>query len=434
MPISVNCPHCGAGIRAKDKALGTTVACPKCKGSMAIPTADVRNCPASVESGSNLNTGAGTADLDPFWKNHIGGTAGYGTSNESLGLGQTLITIIVVPLIVAVVAGLIVLFVDRGLFHKSGIQPAESSTQKSQPSFARTNRVQSRKAATSNESSINERSPTVRDESLSSNQPAKPFSPKGSKPDAQVGKPKSTKGEGSIEPAPSSVKKPGTNSGDGTKPSQAPPGSGLRDNDAGLKLPLHEDFSDFKQDEVTSWGKGAKIRKGADQRNWLVASGLGISRIGLDVEVPTSSYIEFDYKAEGFVRYKSLIVTGVSLIDEAARKFRMDWAIDDQTGLWNNTMALPGGPRWKNLFLGSTHPPGGTCRIVRKGDTVEFYLQDGSVGDSKARLTGNVSDFKKFTRFEIDLYRTQISMFSVTNIKVGKLDTRAPESSRGGRK
>lgn len=71
MPISFTCPHCGARIKGKDKALGKIVACPKCNGSIAVPTADALQSVTPVPEPENL---------DPFWKNHIEATAEPGVA------------------------------------------------------------------------------------------------------------------------------------------------------------------------------------------------------------------------------------------------------------------------------------------------------------------------------------------------------------------
>lgn len=39
MPIAVSCPTCGVRLKAPDDSAGKTVKCPKCSGSMVIPTA-----------------------------------------------------------------------------------------------------------------------------------------------------------------------------------------------------------------------------------------------------------------------------------------------------------------------------------------------------------------------------------------------------------
>jgi TolB-like protein len=195
--------------------------------------------------------------------------------------------------------------------------------------------------------------------------------------------------------------------------------SGFRNKTQPVKLPFHEDFSTYQQDDVTSWGKKAKVRKLADQRNWLVATS-GVCVIGMDVELPASSYIEFEYLMETNFREQyagqqvTLVRTGISLIDEAGKKFRMDWVFDSSWGGPRKTMALPGGVKWQSGLTDSK--PGGTILVTLKGDTVQFFSGDDT---TRPRLTGNVSDFKKFTRFEIDLYKGSTSMFSVTNIKVG---------------
>ena len=50
MPIRVECPHCGKGIKAPSKFAGKDVKCPGCKGSLDIPAALPTTPPALNET------------------------------------------------------------------------------------------------------------------------------------------------------------------------------------------------------------------------------------------------------------------------------------------------------------------------------------------------------------------------------------------------
>lgn len=194
-----------------------------------------------------------------------------------------------------------------------------------------------------------------------------------------------------------------------------------------VQLPFREDFSGYKEDDRTDWGDGAKVRVGADGRKWLVPAANGQQTIGLDVELPVNAYIEFEYEVQCLESGKrnNKVLSGLCLIDETGAKYRIEWTIDDEMffiGGWNNTMTLPGGAREKSQ-AGAEGV--GTIRILKRGDKIE--VDPGAKYAStygRHVLNGNVSDFKKFTRFEMDLYKGSNTIMSVTNIKVGSLDAR----------
>jgi hypothetical protein len=54
-------------------------------------------------------------------------------------------------------------------------------------------------------------------------------------------------------------------------------------------------------------------------------------------------------------------------------------------------------------------------RIRRTGDTITVAREG-----EREELTANVSDFKKFTRFEVDVYKGPNCMIGFTNFKIGK--------------
>jgi hypothetical protein len=201
-----------------------------------------------------------------------------------------------------------------------------------------------------------------------------------------------------------------------------------------VTFPFHDDFETYEEEDVTRWGQKAKVRKGADTRKWIVAKDDGKCPIGLDVELPASSYIEFDYHAEAFVPVRTKVLTGMRLIDEAGKTLRLEWVLDAHSGTgggWNNTLALPGSSIWDDPYGSWGVGPRGQFRAVRKGDTLAFFLLKRS--QEEPVLVANVSDYKKFTRFEIDLFRGPrgVSMFSVTSIKVGTMDAQKSGASKG---
>ena len=186
-----------------------------------------------------------------------------------------------------------------------------------------------------------------------------------------------------------------------------------------IRLPYREDFADYKDDaQNTAWGRHGRVKTGADGRKWLIPSGNGQKTIGLEVELPDDAYIDFDYYAEALDiggtdeqrASPGKIISGISLIDEAGTKLRIDWVVQPSRGARAvHVMSLPGGS--------SINPSGsntGTVRIRKEGHRITIALES-------RELSRNVGDFKGFRRFEIDLNKTRNTMIAVTNIKIGKL-------------
>ena len=196
-----------------------------------------------------------------------------------------------------------------------------------------------------------------------------------------------------------------------------------------VQLPFREDFSKYKDDETTDWGRGAKVRTGADGRKWLVAATKGQHPVGVDVDLPDNANIEFEYGAEMLEsqnRGGDKIFSGITLVDEAGAKYRIEWTIYfsgviQATNRLPQVLTLPGGAsmeagQWSGYRPGVPSPrQAGTLRIQKRGDTITLIS-----GDEK--LTGSVRDFKRFKRFEVDAYRGVNSSLSFTNFKIGKLD------------
>ncbi len=179
------------------------------------------------------------------------------------------------------------------------------------------------------------------------------------------------------------------------------------------KLPFREDFSGYKDGETATGGPAAKVVTGADGRKWLAPVGKGQKPIGLNVRLPDNAYIEFDYNAGQLEskRDRPSVLSGINLVDEAGTKYRIEWTISDidpgVTGGGKYTLKLPGGASTYG------YAAAGTIRIRKAGDTITVARE----GDHE--LTANVSDFKNFTRFEVDIYKGPNSMIKFTNFKIG---------------
>ena len=198
------------------------------------------------------------------------------------------------------------------------------------------------------------------------------------------------------------------------------------------RVPLREDFSKYKDGDTTDWGPAGKVITGADGRKWLAPAQKGQKPIGINVELPDDGYIEFDYSA---VKLESRpgqqhVLSGITLVDEAEAKFRIEWSVD--IGFENSeydwrycTLKLPGGANvgYRNV---NDRLVSGTIRISKAGNTITVQRD----GESES-LTANTTDFKKFTRFEVDTYKGQNSMISFTNFNIGKT---TPDGSKSAKR
>jgi hypothetical protein len=215
-----------------------------------------------------------------------------------------------------------------------------------------------------------------------------------------------------------------------------------------VQLPFREDFSRYEDGQETNWGDGGRVKTGADGRKWLIPSGNGPKPVGLDVDFLQNAYIEFDYDAQPLESNRAFgrVLSGISLIDETGAKYRVEWTIEEGSvppGMGpafashpgSHTLKLPGGASERVV-----HSGGGTFHIAVEGNRVGVSVADPEYGVAVGRgtmspgmatpgmgrrgtLSATVLDFKKFTRFEIDLYRGPNCALSITNIKVARLPT-----------
>jgi TolB-like protein len=228
-----------------------------------------------------------------------------------------------------------------------------------------------------------------------------------------------------------------------------------------LQLPFREDFSTYEEGARTEWGRGAQVRTRADGRKWLVPTGSGqnaVGRdsphvgyvpysarrgadktgrrnspmvasaggqtpIGRDVELPVNAYIEFDYDTEAFDmggtdqerEWPGKVISGISMIDEVGAEYRIEWIIqpDSHQSFAGQTMTLPGGSSI-DISCSTSGSKTGTVKIRIMGDKVAIVL-------AGKELIGNLGDFKRFTRFQVDLYKSRCTSIAFTNFKIGKL-------------
>jgi hypothetical protein len=227
-----------------------------------------------------------------------------------------------------------------------------------------------------------------------------------------------------------------------TTPEQSPGAKKPDDTPTQPRLPFREDFAAFKEGETTKYSKNATVTVGTDGRKWLVPTANGQQPVGFDVELLANASIEFDYHLQPLVPRRSnpsspvlKCLSGISLIDESGAVFRIEWTIDDAlVGIWSSAMTAPSGGK----HTGSSsrdQEPGGTVRIAKKGPTIEIVPGgfDKPLQSSGRPLIGDVSDYKKLTRFEIELYKGPGAILSITNIKVGSGGTVIKRESPTGR-
>ena len=197
-------------------------------------------------------------------------------------------------------------------------------------------------------------------------------------------------------------------------------------------LVFHEDFSKFEKDDLSDWGNGVHVDVGQDGRKWLVASEKGRHPVGRKVDFPQDSwYLEFDFTAqvreEANIWAKGFVTTSISLIDEQGKPYRIAWQVYAR----KHTFVLPDGTT-EESGLGTTVPePGKTkkdaeywmkgrkLRLEKNGDALKLFV------DGKQALSGEIKDFSRFVRFEVDAYNHDHyggkEFICFTNFKVGSL-------------
>ncbi|MCE9552598.1 MAG: CsgG/HfaB family protein [Planctomycetes bacterium] len=192
-----------------------------------------------------------------------------------------------------------------------------------------------------------------------------------------------------------------------------------------IKLPYREDFAAYKDGDHTSWGANGKVVTGEDGRKWLAPSEKGQKPVGIDVQLPTNAYIEFEYAAKKLESKDGRVevLSGLTLIDETGATYRIEFqlGITPRYGRENSSYAfkLPGGAEVRDSW-GDMRYVVGTVRVRKAGNSITVQL-----GDKTESLTADLSDFKKFTRFEVDLYKGPNSQVMFTNFKIGGTGSQA---------
>jgi TolB-like protein len=188
-----------------------------------------------------------------------------------------------------------------------------------------------------------------------------------------------------------------------------------------VQLPFREDFSGYEIGDETDWGPGGKVRTGTDGRRWLVPSGNGQIAVGRDVRLPVNAYIEFDYEARQLeskdVGEKAL--SGISLVDETGARFRMEFVANVGNRSWDDKYELtaPGGTSITDRGISTNYGSAiHTIIIRRSGDKINARMKDDNW--NRDGVTGDLSNLKRITRFELDLYKGPNSTISFTNIKI----------------
>ena len=197
-----------------------------------------------------------------------------------------------------------------------------------------------------------------------------------------------------------------------------------KDSTAPIVPPFREDFSRYQDGETTDWGPAGKVRIRADGRHWLVPAGTGQVPIGRNVNLPRNACIEFEYEAEELEskHRDAKALSGITLVDEAGGKYRIEFRVSPHQ--WYE-LVLPGGASEGNYY-GWPGTNRGSIRLHCEGDRIVV----GRVGSHD--LAGNVSDFKRFTRLELDMYKGANSMISFTNIKIESLG-KSPTAGGGSK-
>ena len=205
-----------------------------------------------------------------------------------------------------------------------------------------------------------------------------------------------------------------------------------------LQLPIHEDFSKHEEGDHTDWGGDVYIKTGRDGRRWLVTSIEGTHSIGQDVQFPDNYIILFSFNAvldrskaifnhENIQTHKGgKIFSNIRLVESAGRNYKIQWMIDcrwqknfidhyfsndDQDIKYYHTLTMPDGG--KNVI--SDDKSFGTLRIDKRENTIKVLI------NGQLAISGNVSGYGQFVRFELDVSKAENESLSFTDFRIDRM-------------
>jgi hypothetical protein len=195
---------------------------------------------------------------------------------------------------------------------------------------------------------------------------------------------------------------------------------------------LYENFSHYRDGDVTDWGQNTSVRTGLDRRKWLVPNVDGTHPVGRKLRLPQEFYLECRYSAgmsdvtRGLLGWWKEPISGkVSFLNDQGVKYVIEWAIgcgNDTTRLnplgspslypkkYYHTIKLPGGAANEVGVL----QPTGTLRISRESGSIKVSL------DGQVAAAGTIAPLGQLVGFEINVVKTKNGTLSFTDFKIAR--------------
>jgi hypothetical protein len=194
---------------------------------------------------------------------------------------------------------------------------------------------------------------------------------------------------------------------------------------------LYEDFARCREGALSGWGPQTIIKKGSDQRNWVVPNVDGVYPIGRAIQLPSrfrfmcrySIYMpEVTRGALGW--WKEPVASKISFIDNVGMKHSIDWLIRyGNESTWLDPLgAIPAERKYyHNVRLPSGTAkevgivlPTGLLQINRDNNAIELRM------DGQLVLAENIGNLGQWVAFEIDAVRVKYGTLSFTDFKIAR--------------
>lgn len=194
---------------------------------------------------------------------------------------------------------------------------------------------------------------------------------------------------------------------------------------------LYENFSHYREGDVTDWGPNTFVKMGLDHRNWLVSNVDGTHPVGRTIRLPKEFCFECRYSAympeitRGILGWwKDPVSTRISFLNDQGLKSTIEWVVkcgNDPTRLTLESPSLCAKKYYHVLRLpdGTANEvgviqPTGTLRVDRNNDAIKVSV------DGQAAVVGTMSPMGQLVGFEIDVVKAKNGTLFFTDFKVGR--------------
>jgi hypothetical protein len=195
---------------------------------------------------------------------------------------------------------------------------------------------------------------------------------------------------------------------------------------------LYENFSHYREGDVTDWGSNTFVKTGLDRRSWLVSKIDGTHTVGRMMRLPREFYFECRYSANmpdvtrGLLGWwKEPVASKISFVDDRGAKYAIQWVIgrgNDVTRLnplgssslyakkYYHSIKLPDGTANE---VGAIQPTG-VLRIDRDNKSVKVFI------DGQPAVVGTMSQMGELVGFEIDVVKATSGTLFFTDFRIAR--------------